>query len=200
MPDPGSASPDRAIDVLTAEFSALRAEIVARMTKQAAILGAGLTAIGVIAGLALQKDGDERLLLGVPVLAALINVLYAADGYRAAKMGEYMRVELWPQLRSLTGGSLTCWEDTVAGWRRSYWPPRFLLDVLEPTVFVLAGLWAIVQAEEADVTVRAAAWVALAIAAVAPVILGILVGRSGRVNPPDPPATPAKAQAPRRTA
>lgn len=61
--------PKRAIDVAVAEFNALRAEIVARMTKQAALLGVSLTALGVIAGLAYQDAGDERLLLGIPPLA-----------------------------------------------------------------------------------------------------------------------------------
>jgi hypothetical protein len=65
---PRRPSPDRAVDVGLAEFETLRAEIVNHLSAQAAVVGLGLTGLGVIIGFSVKEGGSERLLLAIPPL------------------------------------------------------------------------------------------------------------------------------------
>jgi hypothetical protein len=88
----GGTASARDIDVGLAEFNALRAEIISRTTAQNALVGIGLTAVGVIYGLALKKAGDDKsLLLAVPPLAALASLLHASETYQVGRIGDYIR-------------------------------------------------------------------------------------------------------------
>ena len=62
---------EKRVDVALAEFNALRAEIVASANAGNALIGVGLTALAVIVGFVVKDEGDERLLLAVPPLAAV---------------------------------------------------------------------------------------------------------------------------------
>lgn len=112
-----------------------------------------------------------------------MNVLYAADTYRLAKIGEYIRVELWDYVRRRVDTELPSWEGAVARWRGKLLSPRVLMDVLEPIVFILASVWAIAQVPHADDFLRTGGWICIGIAAVAPIALGFGVWRSARQDP-----------------
>ncbi|MBC2644394.1 MULTISPECIES: hypothetical protein [unclassified Rhodococcus (in: high G+C Gram-positive bacteria)] len=96
-------SPDKAIDVALAEYKALRDEIVGCFTKQGAVLGLGLAAIGVIFTAAAKDTGNRQLLVVVPPLALVVSALHTAEWARFTRIGQYIRCELWPYLRKQTG-------------------------------------------------------------------------------------------------
>jgi hypothetical protein len=104
---------ERAIQVALAEFAALRAEIMGRISTVATLIGIGLTSLGVVVGFAVKEDGDVRLLLAVPPLAMLVNVLLSIEHRRITLAGAYIRGPLWTILRQHTGHQLPCWEDEV---------------------------------------------------------------------------------------
>jgi hypothetical protein len=112
--------PDRepVIQVALAEFAALRAEIVGRTSSIAALVGVGLTAVGVIVGFAVKENGDLRLLLALPPLAMVINVLLSIEHRRIVLAGAYIRGPLWKLLRDHIDAQLPCWEDHVQRRRR----------------------------------------------------------------------------------
>jgi hypothetical protein len=72
MTNGADPSDRRALDVAIAEFNALRSEILSTATAQAALVGIGITALGIIVGFVVQKGGDRRLLLAVPAVAAVV--------------------------------------------------------------------------------------------------------------------------------
>jgi hypothetical protein len=106
-----------AVEAGLAEFNALRAEINSRMTAQAALVGVGLTGLGVIVGLVVKEHGDHRLLLAVPPLAVSVNFLWAVENRQVGLIGEYIRTLLWPYL-ARTDKELPSWEDECAKRRR----------------------------------------------------------------------------------
>jgi len=110
---------DRAVDVVLAEFNALRTEMVGYLSAQAAVVGLGLTALGVITSLAVGKDGDDGLLMAIPPLVALIVLVHTASTYRVAKIGDYIRESLWPDLEDRVG-AIPSWERYLAGQRSRY--------------------------------------------------------------------------------
>lgn len=114
--DATHASADRAVDVMLAEFNALRAELVAYLSGQAAVVGLGLTALGVITGLAVGRNGDDELLLAIPPLVALVVLVHTAGTYRVAKIGDYIREKPWPHLEARVGATPS-WEMFLAEQR-----------------------------------------------------------------------------------
>jgi hypothetical protein len=112
-----STTPDRSVDVALAEFNSLRAEILNHITTQSALVGIGLTALGVIVGFVVKEKGDDQLLLAIPLLAALVNLLYAAETYRCNTIGTYIQHTLWPYLQERVqdghGPSPPNWEEWI---------------------------------------------------------------------------------------
>jgi hypothetical protein len=76
-------------------------------------------------------------------------LLHTAASHRSASIGNYIAKELWEHLEGQVG-KLGSWEAKVAERRRrSVWqliPEAFLLDFPAMTVFVLASVYALVQA------------------------------------------------------
>lgn len=101
---------DRALNAALAEFSNLRSLIATRVQLQVASLTAGFTAIGIVAGLALQKGGDPNLELLVPFLASVVTVIHSELRVRIGLSGRYIRDELWPYITSITDPELYSWE------------------------------------------------------------------------------------------
>lgn len=101
---------DKSLTVALAEFSALRALIASRFQIQSAALFGALTAIGVIAGLAIKNSADHELVLLIPLLASGASVLYTEQTRRISITGAYIRLRLWPYLTSLDK-DLPSWED-----------------------------------------------------------------------------------------
>lgn len=105
---------DRALNAALAEYSSLRSLIATRVQLQVASLTAGFTAIGIIAGLALQKGGDPNLELLVPLLSSVVSVTHSDLRVRIGLSGRYIRDELWPYVTSITDSELCSWEHYVA--------------------------------------------------------------------------------------
>jgi hypothetical protein len=150
--EPGqSESPvyrEKAVDVAVAEFNALRAEIVSHVTAQAALVGLALTAAGVIVGFTVKDGADQRLLLALPPLALLVVLLHTAETFRSALIGRYIATELWEDLEERVG-DLRSWEARVAERRQRHvlllLPEMFLLEFPAMAIFILAGVYALVQ-------------------------------------------------------
>lgn len=107
----------RDLDVELAEFNALRAESVAQQNAQAALIGVGLTALGVVFGLAVKEGGDNHLLLAVPPLAAIISLIHASVTFRIIRIGDYIRSELWPAIQGQVG-PVPSWQAYLVARRR----------------------------------------------------------------------------------
>jgi hypothetical protein len=104
-------SSDRALQAALAEFTAIRSLMSMRFQTQVAVLSAGLTAIGVVAGLALQHGGDRRLLLLVPILASVVATIHTELRIRIHLHGRYVNEKLWPHVTRLTEDEhLPSWE------------------------------------------------------------------------------------------
>jgi hypothetical protein len=115
---PPAPADGSARDAALAEFNALRAEIINRMTTTATLVGVGLTALGVIVTLVFKEGGDPRLLLTVPPLAFTVNCLWAVENRQIGLIGQYIAILLWPYLgRGDT--LLPSWEEECAKRRRA---------------------------------------------------------------------------------
>ena len=101
---------DKAIDAAIAEFTALRSLMAIRFQIQVALLTGALTAIGVLAGIALQPDGNKDLLLFIPVLASVVAIIHGEQRSRIGLNGRYIRDCLWPYLKAKTDPVLPSWE------------------------------------------------------------------------------------------
>ncbi len=169
--------PAKARDVPLAEFTALRAEIVSRITLQAALVGIGLTALGVILGLVVKKDGDQRLLMAIPPLALVVNLLYSAETYRMSELGTYVRTRLWPYLRDSADPSLDSWEGYLADRRKSLWrlPLIALVDIPAMGLFCTSSVAAMILVDDVSNTLRWVGWVLAVVSVLAPAFLGARV-------------------------
>jgi hypothetical protein len=139
----GPTEPERAVDVMLAEFEAMRAEKVGYLTGQAAVVALGITALGVIAGFAV-KDGHDRLLLAVPPLVMLVVLSYAAGSHRSNAIGNYIRTKLWKELEGRVG-TLPSWQKSIAEERLK---PRAIfkvifLDLPPAALFIGASVYAL---------------------------------------------------------
>ena len=105
-PEPAPSPPclEKAVDVALGEFNALRAEIVSRRSTQAATVGVGLTAVGVVFGLAFAPQGGDRArLLAVPPLALVTALLFLSETFVIHNLGRHIRDRVWPYLSDQTG-------------------------------------------------------------------------------------------------
>jgi hypothetical protein len=96
-----------ALEVALAEFNALRAEMVARVSGQTASIGIGVTAFG-----AFFSFGDTAATTFVPIAAMCMSLLSVSNWYWILFIGMYIRRDLWPRLQQL--GEQT----TSPGWER----------------------------------------------------------------------------------
>jgi hypothetical protein len=160
----------RAVDVLLAEFNALRAEIVARSNSQSALVGVGLTAVGVIVGLVVKDNGDQRLLLALPPLGALVNLLWSIENRRVTLAGAYIREALWPRLKLLTKVDIS-WEIEVQRRRSSARSVIFPVLAEGSLVAVFAGAaiaGQLVAGDEVSKTLQICGWVLAGLAVLLP--------------------------------
>ena len=171
--------PAKAADVLIAEFVALRAEIMGRISAQAALVGIGLTGLSVVVGLVVREGGDQRLLLALPPLAALVNMLWSIENRRVTLAGAYIRTVLLPSLRTVTSVvGLPCWEDEVAERRRGVRGVMSVFSMLaEGTLLVVFGGAAaagmIVAADHVDGTLEVFEWGLVGVAVLLPLVFAI---------------------------
>ena len=153
---------NKAVDVLLAEYNALRAEIVSRSSAQAALVGVGLTALGVVVGLVVQKHADQRLLLALPPLALLVNLLWSIENRRIALAGRHIRKHTSVELKARTGLEHTSWEEAVEQRRQGLGViPSLVADGALLAVFAAAGLVGLLVTPDDLVSpnLRTAEWV-----------------------------------------
>ncbi len=138
-----ATEPEKAVEVMLAEFNAMRAEKVSYLTGQAAIVALGITALGVVASFAV-KDGHDRLLLVVPPLVMLVVLGHTAGSYRSNEIGNYIRDELWGELEGKVG-ALPSWQRWIA--RERLKPIAIFkvlfLDLPPAALFIAASVYAL---------------------------------------------------------
>jgi hypothetical protein len=167
---------DKAIDVALAEFQALRNEIISHITTQAAVVGLGLTALGVVFGVTVN-NGEERLLLAAPPIALLVVMLHMAETFRCAKIGTYVRDQLWPFLQERVGDeTMPSWEVETAriGNPLGAFARALIIDFPAMAIFVVASGAAVWLAPRFDLLW----WLGLAmtLASIAvPAVLGLKI-------------------------
>jgi hypothetical protein len=179
--DSADAHPSKAVDVAIAEFNALRAEIANRITVQSTGVGVGLTALGVIFGIVVKDDGDNRLLLAVPPLSTVICLLITRETYLMAKIGAYIRDELWPFLNRKVGeqvGELPSWESRLARGRRSFRETMlaFILDIPAFLLFTAASAVALIVVDPGKQgELRSVGWVLTIITLGLPAVYALII-------------------------
>lgn len=66
-----------------------------RSTTQQALLGLNLTAVGFVAGLVLSGEADNELLLVLPIISAVLGLLWLDHALNIEAIGLYVREKLW---------------------------------------------------------------------------------------------------------
>jgi hypothetical protein len=115
--DAPGTPPDKAVDIATAEFNALRAELASRLQAQTGSVAIALTATAAIGGVAFGGKADRLpILLILPFALGGLGISFVENGHRIQLLGIYIRVKLWPTLR-LKVGQLESWEDFLVKYR-----------------------------------------------------------------------------------
>lgn len=185
----GDESPyaGRDLDVELAEFNALRAESVAQQTAQAALIGVGLTALGVVFGLAAKQGGDNHLLLAVPPLAAIISLIHASVTFRIIRIGDYIRDELWPAIQSQVG-PVPSWQAYLVARRqgRNTIVQGLLNDGPGMALMAVASVVAVAAVDDVDLLLRLGGVLCTAVTCIAPFLprraSQFAIARNGEVS------------------
>ena len=91
-------------DVLMAEYTALKAEQLARIGTRDNLLYATLAAFGAVLAAALTS-GQPTCLLMVPPAAVILGWTYLANDLKISAIREYIRTELARRMDALSGGT-----------------------------------------------------------------------------------------------
>jgi hypothetical protein len=159
---------ESAITILLAEYVALRAEIVSRLSSQATLVGVTLTAEGVVAGIVLTGKTSPDLLLVVPIIAPALGLFYIDHMRQLGLVGLYIRSTLWPLLQGQVANvAIPSWEATWAAYndperhtrKRAYINFLLLMALPPGAVFFLSAVVAL--AITASAAFRDAAYAAL---------------------------------------
>jgi hypothetical protein len=159
----------RDLDVELAEFNALRAESVVQQTAQTTLVGVGLTALGVVFGLAVKKGGDNHLLLAVPPLAAIISLIHASVTFRIIRIGDYIRDELWPAIQGQVG-PVPSWQAYLVARRqgRNIIVQGLLNDGPGMTLMAVASVGAVAAVDNIDLLLRLGGVLCMAVTFISP--------------------------------
>jgi hypothetical protein len=111
------------LDVLMAEYAALKAEQLARIGTRDNLLYATLAAIGAVLAAALTSRQPACLLL-VPPAGAILGWTYLVNDLKISAIREYVRADLAPRVADLSCGPAFGWEhahlaDPLYGTRRA---------------------------------------------------------------------------------
>jgi hypothetical protein len=101
---------DRSIVGAIAEFTALRSLMAVRFQLQVAIVSLGVTAVGLVAGLAYRSVSDRGLLLLVPLIGSVTAALYCEQWARLRTAGFYIRDALWPYVQEISDPRMPSYE------------------------------------------------------------------------------------------
>lgn len=179
-------------DVALAEFTALRAEVVARLGAQNTLVGLCFTAVGLIFGLALSQEGTSItiVLVGPPIVSGLA-FFYLYNARVHVLMSIYLREDLWPILDQGDANDQPSpsWEGFMrryrtgeafnSNWKRLRW--MSLEPMAASTVFVLPSLFALAACDPARALDTSAlllvAWITESLLVILVVVTGLLVAR-----------------------
>ena len=103
--------PEKAIDAALHEFDALRSLMAVRFQMLTGLLAGALTAVGIIAGLALGQHGNKHLLLLIPPVASSVAIIHTEQRRRINLQGRYIRDRLWPYVQERVNADLPSWEN-----------------------------------------------------------------------------------------
>jgi hypothetical protein len=93
------------LNVVLAEFQALRGEIKDRASAAYTILNLNITATAAVAGFVLSDKADPRLLLILPLLSPALGMLFVDHSYNIANLGNYINERLRPLAIAAAGDS-----------------------------------------------------------------------------------------------
>lgn len=161
------------IDAALAEFTALRSELITHTNTQNALVGFGLSAVGVVVGLSFSAPGRQQLLTIVPIVASVVILAYCGEAFRVISIGCYIRYRLWPFLGHRAGDDLPSWEEHVAVVERGW---GGVVEVPIIGMFATAGVIGAVLADGVPIAINVIELIVVAGAAG----LGILLIHRGR--------------------
>lgn len=131
---------EMATAALAAQFEALRAEIAARSVAQSNAMQLAVTAFGALAGLRFSQYGDARLLLVIPIVAAVLGLVWFDHAANIFNLGDFIKdriVPAWKRAAKLA--DLPDYEQFIRGYERnrmvilrSFGLPPFLVFVFLP--------------------------------------------------------------------
>jgi hypothetical protein len=109
--DSGETRPE-SLQIVLAEFAALRGEIQGRSSAAWTLLGLNLTASSAVAGFVLSDRADPLLLLLLPFLSSSLGLLFLDHGINLDRIGTYIKQELKPRATRAGGDpGLLAYED-----------------------------------------------------------------------------------------
>lgn len=101
-----------------AEFTALRAEILAIKQTEATVVAAALTILAAVGGFALaKKDGRIETLLVLPLVLSGLGLLQIRGADQTIRIGVYLRDHLWSRLPTPTKAEFVSWEHFISAYR-----------------------------------------------------------------------------------
>ncbi|MET8906569.1 hypothetical protein [Micromonospora sp. NPDC004551] len=136
--DAAAARADNRTNLLVAEYNAIRAMMAQKSAASHALVGAYLTVVAVILGFVVANRADPRLLLAVPVLAAISGITILRRRRDREAANSYIREVLRPLAVECSG------DDRVFRWDDFYAQQRDARSLLYEfglqLVFPLSGL------------------------------------------------------------
>jgi hypothetical protein len=98
------------VQVMLAEFVALRNEIQSRLLLELTVTSIFVTGASVIVGIALTHNASAVTYFTVPALYLVCQLLTMEQHRMIILLGEYIRLHLWPALSERVGGTVPSWE------------------------------------------------------------------------------------------
>src|SRR5262245_60944942 len=93
------------LNVVLAEFNALRGEIKDRASAAYTLLNLNITATTAVAGFVLSSKADAILLLILPLLSPALGMLFVDHSYNITNLGSYLNSRLRPLATAAAGDS-----------------------------------------------------------------------------------------------
>lgn len=128
-------SPTHAIDVVIAEFQALRSEIENALSSQQTMININITAIAVIAGLVLSRKVDPLLLLVAAAISSGLGLYMQGSWYHVRRVISYINGTLRPLAIEYTGDDRVLAWETWSITRGGSWKRVALLGLATVIIF-----------------------------------------------------------------
>lgn len=157
----------RRYEAKVTEYTALRAEILNHSTAQSALVGVGLTAVGVLLGFIFKDDNNHSLAYAIPFLCFALTLLHTSYEMKIYRIGAYLRHTLWPAIIDDIPGSIPSWELERPRPRRGHLI-ILLFDWTAAGLFALASTLSLVSTSVTSVTFGIVGWILTALTLTAP--------------------------------